>query len=410
MKAIRYNATIPRYAAGLALSKLSTRFLWSGLSCTTFDDVPEPSLPGDDWAVIKTRYGGICGSDMSAILLHSSPYFSPLTSFPFTFGHENIGRIAVAGSAADDWRQGERVIAEPVLWCAPRGFEDLCRYCIRGEINRCERITEGALSPGLFTGYCRDTGGSWSEYFLAHKSQLNKVPDQVSDENGLMVEPFAVGLHAALNNFPGDDEAVLLIGAGTIGLCTLAALRVLGSKSEISVLARHPFQAEAAHKLGASRVIPTGHGEDYYAEIAEITGAKLLKPVLGKRLVLGGFDRVFECVGSDRSLDDSFRFTRNGGKVVLVGVPGISKDVDWSAIFASELELKAAYIYNHAENYSGRTWKTFDLALDLMSKGELDLSWMVTHKFALGDYRQALQFQTQRAKNHSIRSVFSFED
>ena len=75
MKAIRYNATIPRYAAGLALSKLSTRFLWSGLSCTTFDDVPEPSLPADDWVVIKTRYGGICGSDMNAIQLHSSPYF-----------------------------------------------------------------------------------------------------------------------------------------------------------------------------------------------------------------------------------------------------------------------------------------------------------------------------------------------
>ena len=112
----------------------------------------------------------------------------------------------------------------------------------------------------------------------------------------------------------------------------------------------------------------------------------------------------------DRSLDDSLRFTRNGGKVVLVGVPGISKDVDWSAIFASELELKAAYIYNHAENYGDRTWRTFDLALDLMSKGEPDLSWMVTHKFALDDYRQALQFQMHRAENHSIRSVFSFED
>jgi len=260
------------------------------------------------------------------------------------------------------------------------------------------------------TGYCRDTGGSWSEYFLAHKSQLYRVPDPVSDENGVMVEPFAVGLHAALNNFPGDDEAVLLVGAGTIGLCTLAALRALGSKSEISVLARHPFQAIAAHKLGASRVISAGRGDDYYSEIAEITGAKLLQPILGKRLVLGGFDRVFECVGSDRSLDDSLRFTRNGGKVVLVGVPGISKDVDWSAIFASELELKAAYVYNHAENYSGRTWRAFDLVLDLMSKNQLDLSWMVTHKFDLHDYRQALLFQTQRAENHSIRSVFSFED
>jgi len=410
MNAIRYNLTIPRYAAGLALSKLSTRFLWSGLSCTTFDDVPEPSLLGDDWVVIKTRYGGICGSDMSTIRLQSSPYFSPLTSFPFTFGHENIGRIAVAGSAAGDWREGDRVIVEPILWCEPRGFKDLCRYCRCGEINRCERIVEGAVSPGLMTGYCRDTGGSWSEYFLAHKSQLYKVPDPVSDENGLMVEPFAVGLHAASNNFPSDDEAVLLIGAGAIGLCTLAALRALGSKSEISVLVRHAFQADAALKLGANRVISTRSGDDYYAEIAEITEAKLLKPALGKRVVLRGFDRVFECVGSDLSLDDSLRFTRNGGKVVLVGVPGIAKNVDWSAIFASELELKAAYVYNHAENYGGRTWRAFDLVLDLMSKKQLDLSWMVTHKFALDDYSQALQLQMHRAKNHSIRSVFSFED
>ena len=86
------------------------------------------------------------------------------------------------------------------------------------------------------------------------------------------------------------------------------------------------------------------------------------------------------------------------------------RQVDWSAIFASELELKAAYVYNHAENYGGRTWRAFDLVLDLMSKNQLDLSWMVTHKFALDDYRQALYFQMHRAENHSIRSVFSFED
>lgn len=409
MKAIRFNPTIPRYLAGKFFGKIFPSFYWSGFSCTTFEIVPEPELFGEEWVVIKTRYGGICGSDMSAIRLHASPYMTPLTSFPSTFGHENIGVICHAGSAVDRFQEGERVVVEPALWCKPRGFDDLCPYCQRGEINRCERVTQGDLSPSLSIGFSKDTGGSWSRYFLAHQSQLYRLPDSVDDENGLMVEPFATGLHAVLNNLPSEGDSILIVGSGTIALCTLVAMRAFGLKNQIHFLARYPFQAEAAIRLGADEVVVTSGGIDYYAEISRLSGAQILKPIIGKRLLLGGYDQVYECVGSDIALDDALRFTQNGGLVVLVGVPGIANGVDWSAIFIHELQLKSSYIYNHAEDFNGRQRSTFDIAIDWMESGRVDLGWMITHKFKIDEYRKALELQSKRAENHAFKTVFEFD-
>ena len=84
--------------------------------------------------------------------------------------------------------------------------------------------------------------------------------------------------------------------------------------------------------------------------------------------------------------------------------------VDWSSIFVHELEIKGAYIYNHAESYQGKTWKTFDLAIDLMANGEIDLGWMVTHKFQLNDYKRALTMMGSRGENQAIKAVFEFQD
>jgi L-iditol 2-dehydrogenase len=407
MKAIQFRADIPRYALGLALGKFFPALLWSGLSCTYAAEVPEPRLPADDWVKLKTRYGGICGTDMGSIHLHTSPYYSALTSFPFTFGHENVGRVAQVGPRVRDWRVGDRVVAEPILWCRPRGFADLCEYCACGEINLCERHTEGQIAAGVLIGSCRDTGGSWGQYFVAHESQLYRVPDNVSDESALLVEPFAVGLHAALQNFPRDDETVLIYGAGIIGLLTLAALRALGSRARILVLARYPFQAEAARRLGASEII-AGHG-DHHAAIAEHTGARWLKPIVGNHVMVGGVDRTFECVGSDASIDDALRLTRGGGCVVVVGVPGIPKGVDWTAIFAQELDVHGAYGYNHAEQFNSKTWRTFDLALELMQRRQVDLGWLVTHKFRLEEYARAFELLNRRGASKAIKAVFEFE-
>jgi threonine dehydrogenase-like Zn-dependent dehydrogenase len=409
MKAIRFNVTIPRYAFGKVAEKLYPPLLWSGLSCLYTEDVPEPDLPGEEWVKIKTRYGGVCGTDMSTVYLHTSTYYEPFSSSPFTLGHENVGVITEVGPGVEGWQVGERVIADPTLWCAPRGFakEEWCEYCQKGETNRCAHVAEGALAPGLAIGACKDTGGSWSQYFTAHQSLLYRIPENVSDENAMLVEPFACGLHAALQNFPADDETVLIFGAGTIGLMLLAALRALGSKAHILVSARYPFQAEAAHKLGADEVL---RGGDIYQHIAERTDGKLFKPIIGKRVLVGGVDRVYECVGKDKVLDDAIRLTKAGGNVVVVGVPGMAKGIDWAAIFDNELTITASYIYNHADHWQGETLSTYDIALELMSNGQVDIGWMVNRRYALGQYKQALREIGDKKNHEIIKAVFEFED
>ncbi|OQY83198.1 MAG: hypothetical protein B6D41_17310 [Chloroflexi bacterium UTCFX4] len=430
MRAIQFNASIPRYAVGLAAQKISSSILWNGMSCTQMRDVPEPQLPNAEWVKIKTRYGGICGSDIGTIHLHTSPYLSPWSSFPFTFGHENVGTIVEVGARAGDFKIGERVVVEALLWCKPRGFSELCRFCARGEINLCERFCKGILAPGVTTGFCRDTGGSWSEAYLAHHAQVYHVPANVSDENAALVEPFSCGLHAALQFPPRADDTVLIMGAGVIGLLTLAALRATGSKAKIWVVARYAFQADAARKLGATEIIDGK--SDYLAEIAKRTGGELLKPIIGKRVMNGGgVDLTYECVGSDASIDDSLRLTRNRGRVVLVGVPGITKNVDWTPIFVKELDVTASYIYNRVEPYRGEKRAAFDIALELMSRGSvtteqeqvdtepgsvstraaqpLDLAWLVTHKFKLEEYAQAFALLEKRGASKAIKAVFEFK-
>jgi threonine dehydrogenase-like Zn-dependent dehydrogenase len=410
MKAIQFNFTIPRYILGLGLGKISSNFYWSGMTCTQYREIPDPHLPGDDWVVVKTRLGGICGTDMSAVKLTASTYSTPLITFPFVIGHENLGRIEKIGPKVTNWEVGDRVVVEPSLWCKPRGINELCPYCEKGEINHCINITQGSISPGISTGLCHDTGGSWAPYFVAHQEQLYKVPDHISDENGMMVEPFAIGLHAALQNFPQDSEQVLIIGAGTIGLCMVAALRALGSNAEIIAISRYGFQSDAAAKLGATQVIRGSRDSSYYNDVVELTGADLKNPVMGKPLVMGGVDRVFDCVGSNSSLDDAMRLTKNGGQVVFVGEPGIVKNLDWTPIFTQDLEVKAAYLYNHAEEYKGQQWKAFNLAIDLMVNGKVDLGWMVTHKFELDDYKQAFSVTDHKKQGKAIKVAFEFPE
>ena len=405
MKAVQFTFSFPRYGLGLALGRWFPAILWSGLSCTVMREVPEPSLPAPDWVKIKTRLAGICGTDLGAIHLHTSPYYSPFSSFPFTFGHENLGHISELGREVQGWKVGQRVVVNPILGCEARGFQDHCPFCAKGEINRCERFTQGALPPGIMTGATRGTGGSWSAAFVAHHSQLYAVPENVSDENALMIEPFCCALHAALIDFPKDEETILILGAGTMGLVTLAALRALGSQARILVSARYPNQAEAAARLGASEVL---RGGDLYAQVAERTGARLLKPTIGKLVVEGGVDRVYECTGNDNSLDDANRLARSGGRVVLVGIPGIAKGVDWTAIFSQELTLLAARQFHNAEPYKGKLWRCFDLALDLMASGKVDLGWMVTRKYALADYKQVLGDLDRKGSEGIIKAAFEF--
>ena len=365
MEAIQYTKSIPRYLAMRYLGKRWRSLYTSPFSCTRLVDIPEPQLPTPEWVKVRTRLSGICGSDLATITAKGSPYFSPFTSTPFVLGHEIVGEIAEAGTAVKGFSVGTRVVIEPALSCPVRGISPPCHQCRNQRFANCENITKGDISGGVQTGYCRDTGGGWSQYVLAHQSQLHPVPNAISDETAVLLEPFACALHGVLK-IPSDRTATLcIIGGGTIGLLTVAALRILGHRNRIIIFAKYPHQQRLASELGADDILSPNSSR--YAAFCELTGATSYQPELGQQVLLGGVDVTFDCIGSSVTIDDALRFTRAGGEVILVGMPGIPKNVDWTSIWYKQLRVTGAYTYG-LETHNDEQIHTFTLGMRLLRK------------------------------------------
>ncbi|MGH9182848.1 MAG: alcohol dehydrogenase catalytic domain-containing protein, partial [Acidimicrobiales bacterium] len=213
MKALRFERSLPRFAAARVAGRV-TPGQGARVGPLRLVDVPPPPLPGPGWLRLRPRLAGICGSDLATVDGVSSRWFEPVVSFPFVPGHEVVGEL-------DD---GSRVVLEPVLGCATRGIDPPCPACGEGDVGRCANVAFGDLSPGLQTGYCAQVGGGWSVALAAHPSQLHAVPEDMADEAAVMVEPAACALRGALSVEPGA-ATVVVIGAGTLGLCAVAALR-----------------------------------------------------------------------------------------------------------------------------------------------------------------------------------------
>ena len=314
--AITFNRSIPAFAIVKAAGGRPD-VATSALSMLRLGDVPEPELPTRDWVRVQPTLSGICGSDLAAIGGHASLYLDPLTSYPFVPGHEVTGTL-------DD---GTRVVIEPALGCKVRGIEPPCPRCAEGRPGLCYNVTEGPIETGLQTGYCAGTGGGWGEMLVAHPSQIHTVSDKLSDDAAVLIEPFACCVHAALRGGATKDDVVVVSGAGTIGLLTVAAVKLFTPPKRLIAVAKHPTQRDLARRLGADQVIAP---RDVFQRIRFATGARRLEG-MNRPLLLGGADVTFECVGRADSLNDAVRFTREGGIVVAVGMPGEEK-VDWAPI------------------------------------------------------------------------------
>ncbi|OFX30063.1 MAG: hypothetical protein A2Z07_03005 [Armatimonadetes bacterium RBG_16_67_12] len=402
MKAVVADITIPRYLATRAAGRLRRAAFLSPLSPIGLRETPEPRLPGPEWVKVRVDLAGICGSDLHLILLETSPSASVYASMPFVVGHENVGTIVEAGSEAG-MTSGERVVVEPVLPCVTRGFAEVCPACARGDYNLCERFAEGTLAAGLGHGACRDVGGSWGEVLVAHRSRLVSVPAGVSDEQAVMVEPLAVAVHPILRHVPHGPTTVLVAGAGTIGLASVAALRALRPEAQIIALARHAHQADLARRLGAAMVVSPSRGE-HYREIARLTGARVLTPLIGPPVLTGGVDVTMECVGTASSIDDALRLTRAGGTVVLVGLAAAPRGIDWTPIWLREVAVKGSFIYAQ-DQVDGRPVRTVDLAMELLASGRVDLRPLITHRFALTDWRKAAAVALDKRRHHAVKVV-----
>ncbi|HUX98135.1 MAG TPA: alcohol dehydrogenase catalytic domain-containing protein [Candidatus Deferrimicrobium sp.] len=411
MKAVQFKVSVPRYIFCKLFGKISKSVYYGPFSMLKYVDIPEPQLtnmPNEEWVKIQTKLSGFCGSELNTIFLHDSPSLTPWSSSPFIFGHENCGLIEEKGKLVKGFEIGDRVTVNPMLPCRTRGFEKVCELCERGQFSSCLNFTKGNIAPGLDNFTCRDTGGGWSPYFLAHQFQLYHVPDAVSDEDAMLVEPFSSALHNVMKCYPKDTDTILIIGAGMIGIGVLAALRALDCKARIIVLAKYKFQGEICEKYGADEIIYLREG-DYYDSLAKSLKVELQKPALGKRVpVDGGADIVYECVGTDFTMNDALRFTKPGGKLGLIGLVGNTKKVDWSFAWFKELTLYGTNTES-TEIYQGESIPTFQLVLNWLAEGKIELKPLLTHKFKLVDYKKAIKLLTKKGGNNLVKLAFNFD-
>lgn len=381
MKALLFERSVPRIAAA-RIAGAVTPGGGSRYGALRLVEMDEPSLPGPGWERVRPLLAGICGSDLSTVDGHASRWFEPIVSFPFVPGHEVVGR-------RDD---GTRVVVEPVLGCAARGIAPSCPACTSGDVGRCVNIAFGHLRPGLQTGYCTDTGGGWGGALVAHGSQLHAVPDALSDEAAVMVEPTACAVHGALAAGDVSGAIVAVIGAGTLGLCTVAALHRLALPGQLIIGAKYPEQQALARALGATTVVAP-------SEVRRAVRRATRSLVVDDRLS-GGADVVIDCVGSEASLAEALAVVRPRGKVVLVGMPG-HVSVDLTPLWQREISLAGAYAYGSEPSHGRRT---FDLAMELVHDAGLDR--LVSARYPLDRYVAAIEHAATAGTRGAVKVAF----
>jgi len=403
MLALQYRKSVSRYLLVRAGAKLIKGLDTSRFSPLQLEEAVEPKLPTPEWVRVKPFLSGICGSDLSTISAKSSPYFSPMISSPFVMGHEIFGVVAEDNSG---FARGERVVVEPALGCATRGIDPPCACCASGRYAVCMNVTKGDVLPGIQTGFCGDTGGGWSEGTLvAHPSQLHRVPEEVPDEAAVAMEPLACAVHAALEANPGPDETTLVIGAGSIGLFVVAALRMLTQAGRIICVAKYPRQREEVLRLGADEVV---HPREIYEKLPQALGAKRYTPELGKPVLMGGgAEKVLECVGAAGSIEDATRLARPGGEVTLVGMPGMKSCLDLTPLWCKEVTLVGTYVYGF-EEFRGERIKSFELALRIAL--EIKLGSLVGPRFRLREYREAIAAARSAGSNGHVKIIFDLKE
>lgn len=390
MKALQVRRSVPRFAAARVASATHAG-AGAKIGPLQLADIDPPAPPAAGWQRIRPRLSGICGSDLATVDGRSSRWFEPLVTFPFVPGHEIV-------ADADD---GARVVIQPLLGCATRGIDPPCPPCAAGRVNRCHRLAGGHLHPGLQTGFCADVGGGWSTSLVAHASQIHPVPHGLSDEAAVMVEPTACGVHAALAGPSGDgpsggqDQMAVVIGAGTLGLVTVAALaRYRPDVGTIMAVAKHPRQRELATELGATVVVEPG-------ELRRAARRQAGGWLADNGQLSGGTPLTYDCVGTAASIADALAVTAPGGTVILAGMPS-HVSIDLTGLWQREINLAGAYTYGPEPRAGGR--HSFDLAFELVGEARLDR--LVSALYTLDRHADAIAHASVAGRRGATKVAF----
>ncbi|MEZ4863346.1 MAG: zinc-binding dehydrogenase [Caldilineaceae bacterium] len=402
MRTIYFEKNISKILLTKALRPLWPNVLYSPLSPTQFRTMPDAPLPGTRWLRVQNQLCGICATDLHLFLAEADPKIAA-AALPGTqrlyLGHEVVGTISEIGPAVTSFKEGDRVIMDSRAvmspTCLSQELTQLCRHCSQGNYQLCENASLGQGPAGI--------GGGWGDSYTAHMTEVYRVPDEFTDETAVLIEPLSVGVRTALTQLPGNNERVFVVGCGTIGLNVVQAVRALSPTCHITALARYPQQIEMARQLGADEVIAA---DDPYAATARITDAKLYTGMFNNRMLLGGFDIVYDCVGSAQSVQDSLRWTRAGGAVVLVGVNLARMNVDLTPVWQQEVKLIGTVAHG-MEDWNGTRRATYDLTCELLRAGKLTTAGLITHYFPLDQWPEAIKTALNK-QSGAIKVVFDY--
>lgn len=308
----------------------------------------EKELPDlqSNGVLVKVKAASICGGD-----LHIFKGKHPAAPLPVPVGHEVSGEVLKIGKNVSKVKEGDRVVIEPVVVCGQ------CFFCRRGEYGLCTnisfqyRVGQGAVAP----------------YFVADEDWVHQLPRDVSFEEGALIEPLAVAVHAVRRGEIRFGQTAAIFGGGPIGLMVLMLTKLSGA-GEVFVVDVKDFRLEKAKELGASDAINSSR-QDSVQYIVEKTGQL-------------GVDRAFEAVGIEKTLVESLKALKKGGTSVVVGLFEDQEIRIPANIFVQkEITLKGSL---------GYCWD-FQIALKLIERGELKLGGIITHTLPLSALQQAFE-------------------
>ena len=311
-------------------------------------DIPQPK---DNEVLVQLEYVGICGSDLH--YYETGAIGDYVVKPPFVLGHEPGGTVVEVGKNVKHLKAGDRVALEPGRTCGH------CEFCKEGKYNLCPDVVFFATPP---------VDGVFQEY-VAHEADLCfKLPDNVSTLEGALIEPLAVGFHAAIQGDAHLGQKAVVMGAGCIGLVSMMALKARGV-SEVYVVDIMEKRLEKALELGAAGVI-NGAKEDVVQKVNEITNGR-------------GMDLVIETAGTEITTRQAIQIARKGSNIVLVGYSKTGEmTLPMSLVLDKELTFKTVFRYRHI----------YPMAIEAVAAGKVDLKGIVTDIFPLDEAQKAMYY------------------
>ncbi len=321
-----------------------------GIGKMGFEERDIPKVKENE-VLVKLEYVGICGSDLH--YYETGAIGDYVVEPPFVLGHEPGGTVVEVGKNVKNLRVGDRVALEPGRTCGH------CEFCKTGRYNLCPDVVFFATPP---------IDGVFQEY-VAHEAALCfKLPDNVSTLEGALIEPLAVGFHAAIQGDAHLGQRVVVMGAGCIGLVSMMALKARGV-SEVYVVDIMEKRLDKALELGATGVI-NGAKEDVLERVNELTDG-------------AGMDLVIETAGTEITTRQAIHMAKKGSNIVLVGYSKSGEmTLPMSLVLDKELTFKTVFRYRHI----------YPMAIDAVAAGKVNLKGIITDIFGLDEVQKAMDY------------------